>query len=348
MRSGFFKQRYAELVVLTDSPVVKAWTALLLLALALAPLVLGPFLLAHLTVISFTLVGVLGLTVLTGFTGLISLGHVAFLMLGAYAYAIGVTRFGLPPELAFVSAAVVPALFGLVVGLPSLRLHGLYLAITTLAFSYIVSASILAGGKFTGAGRGITIARPTFLGLDIGSDRAFYWFCLVICIGSVLATLNLRRSYIGRAMTAIRDNDTAARAMGINLGRFKLIAFLISAALTGIAGALMAMYISIVSVESFPFLLSIEALAIVIVGGLGSVLGAVLGTIFIVSLPEVVSALMSIFGSRLTDLMTTSAHEIKSLLYGLAIIAFLRFDPRGLRGIWHDIRHAWVFWPLRY
>jgi len=230
MRSGFFKERYGELIVLTDSPGVKTWTALLLVALTLAPLGLSSYLLSHLTVILFTLVGVLGLMVLTGFTGLISLGHVGFLLLGGYAYAIGVSRLGLPPELALVMSAVVPALFGLVVGIPSLRLHGLYLAITTLAFSHIASAAILAGGKFTGAGRGIAVARPTLLGFDLSSDRAFYWFCLLMCVAAVLVTLNLRRSYVGRALMAIRGNVIAARTMGINLVRYKLMAFLVSAA----------------------------------------------------------------------------------------------------------------------
>lgn len=192
------------------------------------------------------------------------------------------------------------------------------------------------------------IARPKLLGMDLSSDRAFYWFCLAMCILAVLVTLNFRRSYIGRALVAIRDNDIAARTMGINLVRFKLLAFLVSAALTGIAGAMMGMYLSIVSVEGFPFLLSIEALAVIIVGGIGSVLGAVLGTVFIVTMPELFSMLVSTLGGRLQELMTTSAHEIKSVLYGLAIIGFLRFDPRGLRGIWHDLRHAWVHWPLRY
>jgi branched-chain amino acid transport system permease protein len=348
MRSGFFKERYGDLVVLTDSPAVKAWTVLLLLALAAAPFLLGNFLLSYLTIMLFTLVGALGITVLTGFTGLITLGHVGFLMLGGYAYAIGVTRLGLPPELGLLAAAVVPALFGLIVGVPSLRLHGLYLAITTLAFSHIVSASILAGGKFTGAGKGILLMRPTVFGVDLSSDRAFFWFCLVMAVLAVLATLNFRRSYIGRALVAIRDNDIAARTMGINLVRYKLLAFLVSAALTGVAGALMGLFLGVVSVESYPFLLSIEALAIIIVGGLGSVLGAVFGTVFIVALPEVFAMLVSALGGRLQDLLTTSAHEIKSVLYGLAIIGFLRFDPRGLRGIWHDIRHLWVFWPLRY
>ena len=348
MRSGNFKQKYSELIVLTDSPAVKAWLVVLAVLLVAAPWLLGNYALSHLTIILFTLVGVLGLTVLTGFAGLISLGHVGFLLLGGYAYAIAVTRLGLPPEAALVVAAIVPAFFGLIVGVPSLRLHGLYLAITTLAFSYIVSAAILAGGSFTGGGRGILVMRPTMLGFDLSSDAAFYWFCLVMAALALWFTLNFRRSYAGRALVALRDNDIAARTMGINLVRYKLLAFLISAALTGVAGAMMGMYLSFISVESFPFLLSIEALAIIIVGGLGSVLGAVFGTIFIVTLPDLFNTLMGMMGEQLQDLMTTSAHEVKALLYGVAIIGFLRFDPRGLLGIWHDIRHAWVYWPLRY
>jgi branched-chain amino acid transport system permease protein len=348
MKSGYFKQHYSELITLTDSTPIKVWVGLLVLVLAAAPVFLSTYLLSYLTIILFTLVGVLGLTVLTGFAGLISLGHVGFLMLGAYAYAITVTRLGWPPELALLASAIVPAVFGLIVGFPSLRLHGLYLAITTLAFSYIVSAGILAGGDFTGGGRGIAVMRPTMFGVDLSSDAAFYGFCLFIGIFAVLLVLNLRRSYIGRALMALRDNDIAARTMGINLVRFKLLAFLISAALTGVAGALMGMYMNFVTVEGFPFLLSIEALAIIIVGGIGSVLGAALGTIFIVMLPELFASIFSVLGGPLRDRMTTSAHEIKSVLYGLAIIAFLRHDPRGLRGIWHDIRHAWVNWPLRF
>lgn len=348
MRSGFFKERFRELTALTDSNLVRGWSIGLVVALIVAPYLLSAYLLSHLTVILFTLVGALGLTVLTGFTGQISLGHVGFLVLGAYSYAIGVTRFGMPPLLALLMSAIVPALAGLLVGIPSLRLKGLYLAITTLAFSFIVNAAIMAGGDFTGAGRGIMIQRPEILGFSLQSDQALYWFCLLIAVLALFATLNLRRTRAGRAMIAIRDNDIAAQAMGINLWRYKLTAFVIASSMTGIAGALMAMYVSFVTVEGFPFLLSIEALAILVVGGLGSVLGTVLGTVFIVLLPEVTTVLFSFVGGALTDLMTTSAHEIKSMLYGIAIIAFLRLDPRGLYGMWHDLRHAWTFWPLRY
>lgn len=348
MRSGFFKERFDQLTALTDSNLVRGWAILLVVALLAAPYVLNAYLLSHMTVVLFTLVGALGLTVLTGFTGQISLGHVAFLVLGAYSYAISVTRLGAPPVLALLLAAFVPALAGLLVGIPSLRLKGLYLAITTLAFSFIVNAVIMAGGTFTGAGRGIMIQRPELFGISLKSEQALYWFCLLIAVLALFATLNLRRTRAGRAMIAIRDNDIAAQAMGINLWRYKLTAFVISASMTGIAGALMAMYVNFVTVDGFPFLLSIEALAILVVGGLGSVLGTVLGTVFIISLPEVTTVLFGLAGGRTAELLTSSAHEIKSMLYGIAVIAFLRFDPRGLRGMWQDVRQMWTFWPLRY
>lgn len=348
MRSGCYKERFEQLVALTDSSAVKTWTILLLVGMVMAPLTVGPYLISHLTLILMTLIGALGLNILTGLTGLISLGHVAFLMLGAYGYAIGVSRLGLHPLMALGLAGMVPAVAGLVVGVPSLRLKGLYLAITTLAFSFIVSAAVLAGGALTGGPRGLMVERPRIIGIDFGSDRAFYWACLAIAVLTVVVSLNLRRTWLGRALVAIRDNDIAARSMGIDLWRYKLLAFFISAFITGIAGALMGIYISFVTVDGFPFLLSIEALAIIVVGGLGSILGTVFGTVFIVSLPEFVSMLFRLLGGNLADSLSASAHEIKSMLYGLAIIAFLRFDPRGLLGIWHDIRHSWVHWPLRF
>lgn len=207
MRSGYFKERFEQLVVLTDSPAVIAWTTLLAIALVVLPFVAGPYLTSHVTLILMTLIGALGLNVLTGFTGLISLGHVAFLMLGAYGYAIGVSRFGWHPMLALGFAGLAPAVAGLIVGVPSLRLKGLYLAITTLAFSFIVSAVIVAGGQLTGGPRGIMVERPQLLGVDLASDGAFYWACLAMAVLAVTVSLNIRRTWLGRAFVAIRDNE---------------------------------------------------------------------------------------------------------------------------------------------
>jgi branched-chain amino acid transport system permease protein len=348
MRSGDFKQSYGELVALTDSTPVWLWSLVLVTALIAAPYLLNSYALSFLTIILITTVGALGLNILTGYTGLISLGHVGFLVTGAYAYAVLVSRYGLPPLVGFLGAGIIPALASLVVGAPSLRLKGLYLAITTLAFSFLINTVILEARTVTNGARGIAVQRPEIFGVSFDSDAAFTQLCLGFTILTLFATLNIRRSRVGRAFVAIRDNDTAARVMGINLHAYKLFAFVTSAFITGLAGALYGIYLSFVSVEGFPFLLSIEALAILIVGGLGSALGAVLGTILIVLLPEATRLIFGLFSAQMDALFSTGAQELKSILYGLVIILFLRFQPRGLVGAWHDIRRLWVNWPLRY
>jgi branched-chain amino acid transport system permease protein len=348
MRTGHFKETYAELVMLTDSPPVWLWSAVLMLGLILAPHVLNSYALSFLLIILITMVGALGLNILTGYTGLISLGHVGFLLTGAYGYAIVVSKYGQSPLLGFLAAGGVPALASLIVGAPSLRLKGLYLAITTLAFSFIINTVILEARWLTNGARGISVQRPDIFGISFDSEPAFTYLCLGFATAALFATLNIRRSRVGRAFVAIRDNDIAARVMGINLHAYKLFAFVTSAFMTGIAGALYGIYLSFVSVEGFPFLLSIEALAILIVGGLGSALGAVLGTIFIVLLPEAARFIFSLFSAQLDATFATGAQELKSMLYGLVIILFLRFQPRGLVGAWHDLKRFWVNWPLRY
>ncbi|MBR0874998.1 branched-chain amino acid ABC transporter permease [Bradyrhizobium tropiciagri] len=348
MRTGDYKQTYGELVALVDSPPVWLWSAVLVLALVVAPYVLNAYALSFLIIILITMVGALGLNILTGYTGLISLGHVGFLLTGAYGYAVLVSKYQLPPLVGFLGAGIVPALASLIVGAPSLRLKGLYLAITTLAFSFIINTVILEARWLTNGARGIAVPRPEILGLSFESDAAFTYLCLATAILTLFATLNIRRSRVGRAFVAIRDNDTAARVMGINLHAYKLLAFVTSAFITGIAGALYGIYLSFVNVEGFPFLLSIEALAILIVGGLGSALGAVLGTVLIVLLPEATRLVFSLFSAQMDAMFTTGAQELKSMLYGLVIILFLRFQPRGLVGVWHDLKRTWVNWPLRY
>ncbi|MFO1115106.1 MAG: branched-chain amino acid ABC transporter permease [Beijerinckiaceae bacterium] len=348
MRSGDFKETYADLVVLSDSKPVWGWGLVLLVALVVLPFVVNAYILSLLTLVFITATGALGLNLLTGMTGLISLGHAGFLLLGAYGYAIAVAKYHYPPLVGFLAAGVAPALFSVVVGIPSLRLRGLYLAITTLAFSYIIANLILEARSFTGGARGISVLRPEFLGFDFSGDPAFALLCLFVCVVTLFACLNIARSRIGRAFMAIRDNDIAARTMGVNLQSFKLYAFMTSAFITGIAGALMGIYLSFVSVEGFPFLLSIEALAILIVGGLGSSLGAILGAIFIVLLPEAIRILFGVFGGGLEKILSTGVHEVKSIAYGVVIVLALRFEPRGLVGVWHDVKRLWTYWPLRY
>lgn len=348
MRSGYFKERFSQQLDLTDSPAERLWFAGVLVVLIALPAYASAYLLGYTTTILYTLVAALGLNVLTGFTGLISLGNVAFLILGAYGYAIGITRFELHPLLAFGLAGVVSAVAGLIVGFPSLRLKGLYLAITTLVFAYVINTVIIGGGDFTGGARGIMVPRPKVFGIDFASERALYWLCLGVAILTLLCVINIRRSSLGRAFMAIRDNDTAAVSMGVSLTRYKLLAFTISSFIVGLSGALMVLFINMANVEGFPFLLSIEGIAILIVGGLGSVLGTVIGTIFIMTLPEISTQLLSAISAAGGWQLTTAALEIKGILYGSAIVAFLMLDPRGLVGLWIDLKRLWISRPMRY
>ncbi|MCL4744554.1 MAG: branched-chain amino acid ABC transporter permease [Burkholderiaceae bacterium] len=348
MRSGHFKETTAELIVLSDSVPVWVWGAMLLVALALAPYFLNAYALSFLVLILITGTGALGLHILTGCTGLISLGHVGFLLLGAYAYAVPVAKFGLSPYVGFALAGVVPAAASVLVGIPSLRLKGLYLAITTLAFSFIISHLIVEMSWLTNGARGIAVPRPVLFGIAFDNDTRFAQLCLVVALVTLLAVLNIERSRAGRAFMAVRDNDIAARTMGIDLAAYKLRAFMASAFVSGIAGALFGIYLSFVTVEGFPFLMSIEALAILIVGGLGSTVGVALGTVFIVLLPEAGRLALGLLGESAARIFSTGVNELRSVLYGLVIILFLRFEPRGLAGVWRDVKRLWVNWPLRY
>jgi len=348
MRSGNYKETVAELIMLSDSPPVWVWGVILFLTLVIAPYVVNAYVLSFIILVLITGTGALGLHLLTGCTGLISLGHVGFLMLGAYSYAVPVAKYGASPLIGFALAGVVPALASIVVGVPSLRLKGLYLAITTLAFSFIINHIVLAMSWLTNGARGISLMRPELFGLDFSNEALFAHLCLFVATLTLFAVLNIQRSRVGRAFVAIRDNDIAARTMGINLAGYKLRAFMTSAFISGIAGALFGLYLSFVSVEGFPFLMSVEALAILIIGGLGSTVGVVFGTVFIVLLPEMALLAFGLLGTGAQQLFSTAAHELRTVIYGVAIILFLRFEPRGLAGLWGDVKRLWGNWPLRY
>jgi len=316
MRSGDFKETYGELVALTDSRPVWLWSLLLVAALIAAPYLLNSYALSFLTIILITVVGALGLNILTGYTGLISLGHVGFLVTGAYAYAVLVSRYGVPPLVGFLGAGIIPALASLVVGAPSLRLKGLYLAITTLAFSFIINTVILEARTVTNGARGIAVQRPEIFGVSFDSDAAFTQLCLGFAILTLFATLNIRRSRVGRAFVAIRDNDTAARVMGINLHAYKLFAFVTSAFITGIAGALSVNQQGYVSPALLHWTQSGTLMVMVILGGVASIWGGVLGAAVLVVLQDTLAAY-------------TTYWEFWT---GWVLLAVVLFARRGLAG----------------
>jgi branched-chain amino acid transport system permease protein len=345
MRSGNFKETYRQLLALTDSTPVVVWSIVLVVTMGLAPLVIGKYFVSLLLLLMITAVGVLGLNILTGTTGLISLGHAGFLAVGAYGAGIVATHWGWPMPLAIVAGGVAAAVAGLVVGVPSLRLKGLYLAITTMAFAVIINHLILNGGALTGGSEGLKVPQPSLLGRPLATEGGYYYVVFAVLLLAVFATLNLQRSRVGRALMAIREHDVAARAMGVDLIRWRLLAFTVSAFYTGVAGALLAYYTRYLNVDSFSLLISIEALSMLIVGGLGTVTGALLGTVFIFALNEGLGLLFSALGS---GILSTAAFEIKGIVYGLAIVLFLRFEPDGLVGRWRDVKHYWTHWPFRY
>jgi branched-chain amino acid transport system permease protein len=307
--------------------------------------VAGNYVLTLATTICITAIGTIGLNLITGTTGLISLGHSGFLAVGAYAAAILLTDHGWPLAAALPAAGVVSALVGLIVGVPSLRLKGLYLAITTMAFAFIVHHVILYAEPLTKGPNGIFLKRTDFLGIPLANDRALYYFTLGVAAVMTLAALNILRTRIGRAWMAIRDHDIAARVMGVNLTTYKLAAFVVSSFFTGIAGALMALQIRFINIDVFNLLLSIEALAMIIFGGLGSVAGAILGAAFLVLLPELIRELFALFGGD-QQAFSQYIYQVRALAYGVVIVFFLRFEPHGLMGLWRDVKKYWTNWPL--
>ncbi|MEY4017860.1 MAG: hypothetical protein RLZZ189_1658 [Pseudomonadota bacterium] len=346
MRTKTYQTNYADLVRLTPHGSTWVWAMAGIGAIACLPLLLGSHGLNILSTIFVMAIGILGLNLLTGVAGQISLGHAGFLLIGAYSQAILTTDYHLSPWLAIFLSGMFSALASLVVGVPSLRLKGLYLAITTLAFTFIVRHLVLFAEGLTHGSEGMAVVPLNVFGYAIKSDVPFFYVALIILLVFVLLTLNIMRSRIGRAWLAVRDHDIAARAMGISLMHYKLLAFMVSAFYTGVAGSLVALQTRFINVDTFSILISIEALAIIIVGGMGRIHGALLGTALILMLPELLNFGFALAGDRFTTLMADRIYEIKGLMYGVVILLFLRLEPEGLAGIWRKMKRFWVHWPL--
>lgn len=346
MRTGHSIESYGGLVALSTNPVSWFWAGALLLSLAAAPAFLSGYGLVVATNVLIAAIGAIGLNLLTGCTGLISLGQSAFLAIGAYTCALLITDYHVPPELAFVAGGLMSGACSLVIGIPSLRLKGLYLAITTMAFSFIVTHVILYADNLTHGPFGVRIPNSQIFGLNIADPRALYWWCLIVTLLVTMYALNLMRTRVGRAWVALRDHDIAAKSMGVDLVRFKLLSFFVSSTIVGFAGALMAFQIRFINVDVFSIFLSVEALAMILVGGIGSVAGAIMGAAFIVLLPELARGALDVLGSGLSSSYSTYVFEIRGVLTGAMIIVMLRIEPEGLIGVWRRSKRYWNQWPL--
>ena len=335
-----FKTDYAQDIRLFQHGGQLFWYGLLLLLLLAAPYLVSGYVLSQLHFICiYSIVG-LGLMLLSGFTGLFSIGHAAFLGVGAYTEAVFVNQ-GMPFPFALVLAGLLSAAVGVVVGLPALRVKGIYLGIATLSFGFIVVEVLARWESVTGGNAGIRVNPPELFGFKLDSAAGFYFLCLAIAIGATLAILNLLRSPTGRAFVAIRDSEISAQSMGIHLARYKTLSFALSAALAGVGGALYAHKLSFISPDQFDILQSIDLLLMVVIGGLGSVHGAFLGAIFLISMPQ----LIALTKDYLPPLVG-QAPGLQGLVYGAVLIGFVLFEPLGLYGRWLKVRTYLQLFPF--
>jgi branched-chain amino acid transport system permease protein len=321
------------------------------LFIAIVPLTLGEYPLSLINLCLIAIVGALGLNILLGYTGQISIGQGAFMSVGAYTAANLIVRLGLPFWITIPAGGLVAALIGTLVGIPSLRIKGIYLAIATLAAQLIIEWTInhvtwISGGVQSS----IEIPRPSIFGMPLTSEAKIYIFLMFFVVLAIVATLNLVRSRVGRAFIAIRDQDIAAEIIGINIFRYKLYAFAISSFYAGVAGALESYYLGIANYEQFQIDVSIDYLAMVIIGGLGSVLGSIFGALFVTLLPIATRWLLDGLGG----LFLTQANldqlvpQLRLVIFGGLIIFFLIVEPDGLARLWRNIRNYFRLWPFSY
>jgi len=335
-----FKTDYDQDIRLAKHGGHQFWYSLLGLALLAAPWALGEYLLSQLTfILIYGIVGV-GLMLLAGFTGLFSIGHAAFLGAGAYTQAY-LTAKGVPFPLALVVAGGLSAAVGVIVGLPALRVKGIYLGIATLSFGFIVEEVFARWESVTGGNAGMSVGVVNIFGWKADTGASFYYVCLVITLIATLSVVNLLRSPTGRAFVAIRDSEISAQSMGVHLAYYKTLSFAISAALAGIGGALYAHAIRFLSPDQFNIIQSIDLLLMVVIGGLGSVHGAFLGAIFLIGLPQAIGAVKDYLPEA-----TGQAPGLKAVVYGAVLIAFVLFEPLGLYGRWLKIRTYFQLFPF--
>ncbi len=350
--AGVFKTSYAADMALYPLPIAKwAVAAFAGLFIVIVPLALGDYYISIINLVLIAVVGALGLNILVGYTGQISIGHGAFMSVGAYTAANLVIHLHAPFWVTIPAGGIMAALIGAVVGIPSLRIKGIYLAIATLAAQLIIEWTInhvtwISGG----VAASIQVPRPVLFGTQLKSQTQLYLFLMFFVVLAIVGTSNLIRSRIGRAFIAIRDQDIAAEIIGIDIFRYKLWAFAISSFYAGVTGVLYTYYLGIANYEQFQLVVSIDYLAMVIIGGLGSILGSILGAIFVTLLPILTRWFLEDYGWLFLSQqdLQNAIPNLRLTLFGVLIIFFLVVEPEGLNRLWRNIRNYFRVWPFSY
>ena len=323
------------------------WYGALLCAAALLPLALSEFMIGEVTNVLIWALAGLGLMVLTGQAGQVSLGHTAFLAVGCYTNAI-LQMQGVPFLIAFPLAGITAGLVGVLIAIPTLRLHGIYLAIFTLALAVLVEDVIVLAEPVTGGVTGLNAPTIKIFGWAIdryGAPAAFYYLVLAVVIAVTLAYRNMLRAPLGRAFAAIRDSEISAQAMGVQLARTKAKAFGISCAITGLAGALMGHFAGAFNHETFNLAIAVQLLSMIVVGGLGSIHGAFFGAVVIGFMPTAIAFIRDFVG-KLSGAGTVAIPGLESGIFAAILIAFILFEPMGIYGWWLKVRTYFELFPF--
>ncbi|HZK36522.1 MAG TPA: branched-chain amino acid ABC transporter permease [Aeromicrobium sp.] len=361
---------YSQDIALVNTPGKRRGVLAIIVVALLLPFMLTNDLLLIGTLGMIAAVGAIGLNLVTGYAGQISLGHAFFIGVGAYTGAVlggnpdgPVVGYGLPIYIWLPAAGIVAAIAGLLVGPIAVRLRGLYLAIVTLGLVFIGEhvfreSRTLTGGP--GVGRrgpeldvfGIDFgASGALFGLDLAREQRQFFLALAFLIVFAILGRNIARSKVGRAFSAVRDRDVAAAVIGVGLTRHKVMAFAMSSFYAGVAGALFYAVVGVFEPNTFGLLLSIQYLAMILIGGVATISGAIMGAIFIQSLSRLsaeVAGFLPFIGDSAASSGILTVFQLESILYGLLIVGFLVFEPRGLFGIWMRIRNYWKGWPFSY
>lgn len=343
---GQFKVSYKADIALFQNLWVKIWLAVLILLMVILPFFLNRYQLSILNEMGIAIIGALGLNLLIGYTGQISLGHGAFVAIGAYTSGLLTGKLGVPFIISLPLSGLMAAALGLIVGIPSLRLKGLYLALGTLAFGFVIEY-ILFHWELTQGDLGMAVNRISLGAFQIKTQRQYFFLIAGLVFLAVLTTKNIVRSKIGRSFIAIRDRDIAAEAMGISLAKYKIMAFGLSSFYAGVAGCLTAHYNRWIVPGSFDLSLSIAYIAMIIMGGLGTVLGAVLGAILITGIPHGIVYIVDLIKYDYPALSGFIV-DFKLGIFGLVIVGTLLFEPAGLFGIYRRVKIYWKTWPFKY
>jgi branched-chain amino acid transport system permease protein len=321
----------------------------IILLLFLFPLVASDYWLIFLNTVIVSVISLQGLNLLAGYCGQISIGHSAFMAVGAYGSAILAAQLGWPFWLRLPSAGIGAGLAGMIFGLPSLRIKGFYLALSTIAAQFIIMYMIRTPfQEITGGPIALHVPETSIAGFTFETETHFYYLILAFAIVMTFFIKSLTRSHIGRAFVAIRDNDIAAEAMGINLYRNKLLAFFIGCFYAGIAGALWASYAKVISPDDFTLMNSIWLMGMLIVGGLGSTLGPIFGAFLIKGLNEMCLVLGPIIDSAIPQIGAQISAALVEMVFGVILVVFLVYLPRGLAHKWEISKESYRLWPFSY